>query len=254
MTTTDPWNAGHYRERHAFVFEASADLAGEWLHPQPGERILDLGCGTGELTARIARTGARVTGVDASAAMIGAARNAFPEPGFEVMEAHHLTFRDDFDAVFSNAALHWMKPLEGVFPRVAAALKPGGRFVLEMGGAGNVQTTLDAVAHATRTLGLPDLPHPWVFPTTGELCTLLERAGLRAERTHDFVRPSLLSGEDGFRAWLAGFGGAWLSPLTAEERGAVLREAETYARPHLWNGTAWVSDYRRLRARAIKPN
>ncbi|SEJ12565.1 Methyltransferase domain-containing protein [Deinococcus reticulitermitis] len=255
---TDHWNAEHYRERHAFVFGASSDLITEWLRPERGERVLDLGCGTGELSARVAEGGAEVVGVDASPGMIEGAREAFaeryfPNLRFEVGDAHALTFASEFDAVFSNAALHWMAPLSGVFPRVAAALRPGGRFVLEMGGAGNVQTTLDAVEHATQTLGLPELPHPWTFPSAGELCTGLEAAGLRAERVHWFERPSLLPGEDGFRAWLSGFGGAWLAPLGEEDRAAVIREAEAYARPRLWNGGAWVSDYCRLRALAVRP-
>lgn len=249
---SDPWNAEQYRQRHAFVFQSSEDLAAEWLRPQPGEKILDLGCGSGELTARIAASGAGVVGVDASPAMIAAAQQRYPEVRFEVQSAHTLPYEAEFDAVFSNAALHWMKPLPPVFGRVAAALRPGGRFVLEMGGAENVQTTLDAVAHAVQTLGLPDLPSPWVFPTAGELCTGLEAAGLRVERLHWFERPSLLAGEDGFRAWLAGFGGAWLAPLGDVERQEVIRLAEEYARPRLWNGEAWVSDYRRLRALAVR--
>ncbi|MFB9994861.1 methyltransferase domain-containing protein [Deinococcus oregonensis] len=255
------WNAEHYRSRHAFVFESSADLAGSWLEPQAGERILDLGCGTGELTARIAQAGAEVVGVDASPDMIAGARAAHTMPDlktvaglkFEVGDAHSLPYQAEFDAVFSNAALHWMKPLDTVFARVAAGLKPGGRLVLEMGGAGNMQTVIDAVNHATTALDLPEVPHPWIFPSTAQLATLLESAGLRVERTQWFARPTPLKGEDGFRAWLDGFGGAWLGPLSPADREAVLAEAEAYARPKLWNGTEWVADYRRLRAVAVKP-
>ncbi|MDB5045410.1 MAG: methyltransferase type 11 [Deinococcus sp.] len=255
LTSPQPadWNADHYRSRHAFVFESSADLAGSWLQPRAGEHILDLGCGTGELTASIAASGAAVVGVDASAEMVAGARTAHRDVTFEVLNAHALPYHAEFDAVFSNAALHWMKPLDPVFAQVADALKPGGRLVLEMGGAGNVQTVIDAVDHATRTLGLPDVPHPWTFPSTAQLATLLEAANLRVERTHWFERPTVLQGEDGFRAWLEGFGAAWLAPLGAEQRAAVLTEAEAYARPRLWNGQEWVADYRRLRAVAVKP-
>ncbi|ANE43834.1 class I SAM-dependent methyltransferase [Deinococcus puniceus] len=250
----DHWDADQYRARHAFVFEASADLAASWLEPKAHERILDLGCGTGELTARMAQSGAAVLGVDASPDMIAAARVAHTVAGltFEVTDAHALAYQSEFDAVFSNAALHWMKPLDTVFARVAEALKPDGRLVLEMGGAGNVQTVIDAVNHATTTLGLPELPHPWVFPTTAQLATLLESAGLRVERTHWFARPTGLRGEDGFRAWLEGFGSAWLAPLSPADREAVLAEAEAYARPKIWTGAEWVADYRRLRAVAVK--
>ena len=246
------WDAAEYRARHAFVFQSSQDLAGEWLNPQPGERVLDLGCGSGELSALIAQSGAEVLGADASSSMIAAARVAHTGVSFEVQDAHTLPYRSEFEAVFSNAALHWMKPLDTVAQRVAAALKPGGRFVLEMGGAGNVQATLDAVQHATSALGLKALTHPWVFPSTAELSALLEAAGLRVERTHWFERPSPLPGEDGFRAWLSSFGSGWLAPLTTDEREAVLEKAAEYARPRLWNGEAWVSDYCRLRALAVK--
>ncbi|WP_425147364.1 class I SAM-dependent methyltransferase [Deinococcus sp.] len=256
MTTNSAqttWNPGEYRSRHAFVFESSTDLVEGWLAATSGQRILDLGCGSGELSALIARSGAQVLGIDAAASMIEAARAAHPALSFEVQDAHTLPYQCEFDAVFSNAALHWMKPLDRVMARVAQALKPGGRFVLEMGGAGNVQTTLEAVQRATDTLGLPALEHPWVFPSTAQLAALLEDAGLRAERTHWFQRPSLLPGEDGFRAWLASFGSGWLAPLSDQERAEVLKIAEDYARPRLWNGQSWVSDYCRLRALAVKP-
>ena len=247
------WDAEQYRQRHAFVFQNSQDLVHDWLAPQPGERILDLGCGTGELSAQIAACGAEVLGIDSAASMIGAARASHLGVRFEVQGAHQLSFRQEFSAVFSNAALHWMKPLPAVFTGVTQALTPGGRLVLEMGGAGNVQVTLVAVQHALQRLGLPELAHPWVFPSTVELAGLLEDAGLRVERIQWFERPSLLPGEDGFRAWLESFGSGWLAPLSGEQRLDVLAEAEAYAWPHLWNGSAWVSDYCRLRALALRP-
>jgi len=252
MKTT--WDASEYRRRHAFVYRSSQDLVDDWLAPSAGERVLDLGCGSGELTALIARSGAHVKGMDASADMIAAARTAHPHVPFEVQDAHTLQATASFDAVFSNAALHWMRPLDSVFGRVHGALRPGGRLVLEMGGQGNVQVTLDAVAHACRELGLPDLPLPWEFPSTAQLARLLEDAGLQVRQTLWFPRPSPLQGEDGFRAWLATFGSGWLSPLAPDERAAVLERAEAYARPRLWNGESWQSDYCRLRAVATRPD
>lgn len=255
----DTWDAHHYRQRHAFVYESSQDLVAAWLDPQPGEQVLDLGCGSGELSARIASRGTAVTGIDASEAMVRAARARFgvswPDTlHFEVQDARQLPYHARFDAVFSNAALHWMGPLGPVFAGIHAALKPGGRLVLEMGGAGNIQVTLDAVQHAVQSLGLPELQHPWTFPSTAELTTLIEEAGLQAHQVSWFERPSLLVGEDGFRAWLDGFGGGWLGPLTPEERLAVTQAAEQYARPRLWNGESWASDYCRLRANAVRKN
>jgi len=249
----DHWKAGHYRARHAFVYEASRDLVAGWLAPQPNEAILDLGCGTGELTAQIAESGARVTGVDASPDMIAGAQARHPSVMFAVQDAHQLAVQEDFCAVFSNAALHWMKPLPAVFSNVAAALRPGGRLVLEMGGVGNVLEVRRAVETALAERGLPALTHPWVFPSPGELATLLEGAGLRVERLHLFDRPSVLAGADGFRAWLEGFGQGWLSPLDPEERAAVIARAEELARPALRKGEDWVADYVRLRALATRP-
>ncbi|GMA16404.1 methyltransferase domain-containing protein [Deinococcus metallilatus] len=250
--TPDHWKAEHYRDRHAFVFEASRDLVSGWLAPQAGESVLDLGCGTGELSAQIARSGARVTGVDASADMIAGARARHPGVTFEVQNAHQPTYRAEFDAVFSNAALHWMRPLPAVFSNLHAALRPGGRLTLEMGGAGNVLEVRKAVERALAELGLPALVHPWVFPSPGELATLLETAGFRVERLHRFDRPSVLGGADGFQAWLEGFGQGWLAPLTARERAVVVARAEALARPTLWNGQDWVADYVRLRALATR--
>ncbi|WP_216317544.1 methyltransferase domain-containing protein [Deinococcus aestuarii] len=257
MNPTDPpapdhWQAAHYRDRHAFVFEASRDLVTGWLAPQPGDHILDLGCGTGELTAQIAGSGAVVTGVDASPDMIAGARERHPGVTFVVEDAHRLPFRSEFDAVFSNAALHWMDPLPPVFAHLHAALRPGGRLALEMGGAGNVLAVREAVEGALADLGLPAMEPPWVFPGPAELATLLEAAGFRVERLHRFDRPSVLSGADGFRAWLEGFAGGWLAPLGDNERRAVLTRAEQLARSHLWNGQDWVADYVRLRALAVK--
>lgn len=249
---TDHWNAGHYRDRHAFVYEASRDLVSGWLAPQPGEAILDLGCGTGELSAQVAESGARVTGVDASPDMIAGAQARYPSVTFAVQDAHHLTFRQEFDAVFSNAALHWMKPLPDVFAHLAVALRPGGRLVLEMGGVGNVLEVRRAVETALAEQGLPALTHPWVFPSPGELATLLEGAGFRVGRLHLFDRPSVLAGTDGFQAWLEGFGQGWLAPLSPPERAAVIARAEELARPALWNGQDWVADYVRLRALATR--
>src|SRR5579872_1791318 len=141
------WDAGLYQSSHSFVWERGRGLV-ELLAPQKGERILDVGCGTGQLTAEIARAGAQVAGIDNSAAMIEQARANFPELSFEQADVRSLAFREEFDAVFSNAVLHWVKEADDAAAAMSRALKSGGRLVVEFGGHGNTQTLLDAVSAA----------------------------------------------------------------------------------------------------------
>src|SRR2546423_15463085 len=131
------WDPGLYDGKHAFVWQYGASLV-ELLQPRPGERILDLGCGTGHLTAQLAAAGANVLGIDSDAAMIEQARKAYPALHFEQRDARDFHFDEPFDAVFSNAVLHWIKEPERVIVCLRRALKPGGRFVAEFGGRGNV--------------------------------------------------------------------------------------------------------------------
>src|SRR5262249_38939814 len=151
------------------------------LDPKAGERILDLGCGDGALTQKIAEAGAAVIGVDASADFISAARWR----GLDIreMDGQALTFHAEFDAVFSNAALHWMTKPEAVLAGVARALKPGGRFAAEFGGHGNVAAIITAMRSAALALGGdPALAHPWFFPTPAEYEAFAIRAGFRCKR------------------------------------------------------------------------
>src|ERR1700758_742036 len=122
----DAWDSALYEDRHSFVWKKAGDLV-ELLDPKPAERILDLGCGTGHLTAKIAATGAEVTGLDSSTSMIAQARQNFPALKFALADARDFQFDEPFDAVFSNAALHWVHDAEAVIRCVAAALRSGGR-------------------------------------------------------------------------------------------------------------------------------
>jgi SAM-dependent methyltransferase len=136
--STNKWDASLYEAKHSFVWERGADLL-ELLAAQPGERILDLGCGTGHLTARIAEAGADVVGLDSSPEMIAEAKRNFPALEFIVGDAREFRFEKPFDAVFSNAMLHWVLEPESVVQSIGEALKTGGRFVAELGGQGNVE-------------------------------------------------------------------------------------------------------------------
>src|SRR5262245_154809 len=186
------WDAGLYDSKHAFVWEKGRELI-EWLSPRPGERILDLGCGTGQLSSEIAAAGSSVVGVDLSAEMVREARRKFPDLRFEVCDARALTFVQEFDAVFSNAALHWIPQAEQVVGGIASALKPGGRFVAEFGGKGNVKNVLAALEQGLTELSLPsDGSNPWYYPSLAEYSSLLEEHGLEVRQAILFDRPTRL--------------------------------------------------------------
>ena len=245
------WDASLYQSAHSFVWERSADLL-DLLAPQPGERILDIGCGTGQLTTKIAESGAKVLGIDNSDDMIEAARANYPELNFEVADVRKYQSREPFDAVFSNAALHWIKPPEQAAESISRALKTGGRFIAEFGGKHNVSAILAAVDSA---LSPPHsaIPNPWFFPSVGEYAALLESVGLEVTHAFHFRRFTPLEGaEDGLRNWLAMFGGAFTESISREALESALPAIESHARPALHKNGQWHADYVRLRIRAIK--
>ena len=236
-----------YDRDFAFVSAYGAELL-DWLAAQPGETVLDLGCGTGDLAARIAGAGARVIGLDSDPAMIAAARKRLPRADLRVADAHDFTVEEPVDAVFSNAALHWMPASVEVLGCVSDALKLGGRFVAEMGATGNVATVTAAVDRACREAGLPERSWPWFFPSPAQYAAMLEDAGLEIRELDFRDRPTRLTGEDGFAGWLRMFAGAALTDVPPD----VLDRAAEIARPDLWRDDAWWADYRRLRFRAVK--
>src|SRR4029450_6198093 len=174
-----------------------------------GETVLDLGCGTGELAAAIAATGARVLAIDSDPAMVAAARRRLGKDLVVLADGHAFTLAEPVDAVFSNAALHWMPRPAEVIGRVGAALRPGGRFVAGLGGAGNIEVILDALGTAMTEAGLPEPVCPWYFPSLGQYASLLEGGGFQVARMEHFPRPTPLAGGDnGGAAWGAVAGGA----------------------------------------------
>jgi trans-aconitate methyltransferase len=243
------WDPGLYDDRHAFVWKHGEALL-EWLGPAPGERILDLGCGTGHLTARLAESGAEVVGLDSSPEMVERARRAHPGLRFEVGDARDFAFGEPFDAVFSNAALHWVREADRVIARVRAALRPGGRFVAELGGRGNVRALLAGVGEAARRVGVEPPADPWYFPSLGEYASLLERHRLEVSDAVLFDRPTPLEGKGGLRDWVRMFLGDFLGAIPGPSREPFLHHLEEAARPALYRGGAWHADYRRLRVRA----
>lgn len=225
------------------------------LAPQKGERILDLGCGTGHMTQQIAAAGAEVVGIDSAATMIEQARKNYPDLHFEVADARDFYFPEPFDVVFSNAVLHWVKEPERVIACIWKALKPGGRFVAEFGGKGNIQSIVEAIYKAFAAIGYSPKPDllPWYFPSIGEYTTLLEKQGFCVTYAALFDRPTPLDdGEKGLHHWFEMFGNGFLGELSSNQRREVITKIEDLLRPRLYREGIWVTDYRRIRVVAIK--
>ncbi len=251
---TNRWNAAEYDARHAFVYEQARDLV-DLLAPRPGERVLDLGCGTGALTAEIAERGAEILGVDRSEEMISQARKKFPALNFQTLDARQLRFNGEFDAVFSNAALHWIPEAEEVIDGVARALKSGGRFVAEFGGKGNIRRLVARfyAAFAALEMREPEDVSPWFYPGIAEYAGLLENHGLEVREASLFDRPTALEeGERGLENWIRLFRQALIEKMGEGSAQRWIREVERQGRDELFRDGSWVLDYRRLRIAAWK--
>ncbi|UNO50902.1 MULTISPECIES: class I SAM-dependent methyltransferase [Alicyclobacillus] len=247
--------AKHYDEKLGFVSEYGRQVV-ELLHPQPGERVLDIGCGTGDLTNQIARLGASVVGIDVSERMVEQARRKYPDLSFRVGDAQDFSTSETFDAVFSNAALHWMQNPTAVIQSVWKALKAGGRFVAEFGGKGNVQRVVDALTIALREQGVDSTErNPWFFPSIGEYATLLEGQGFRVTYAEHFDRPTaMVDGELGIEHWLNGFAEDFLVGFAEADRQNIIHRVMELTKPHLFMDGQWVIDYKRIRVAAVKPS
>lgn len=237
------WSSDTYQDNVRFVSDLGAGVV-EWLDPKPGERILDLGCGDGVLTVRLVESGADVVGADASEDFIRAAR----EKGIDarLADGHALPFAREFDAVFSNAALHWMTQPEAVIAGVARALKPGGRFVAEFGGFGNVAAYCAAIRAVGEAMGSDvSLDEPWFFPTEEQYSGMLEAAGFSVDRIVRFARPTPLP--TGARGWLEIMRAPFFDQF-GERREEALDKVIGAVEPSLRDDTGqWFADYVRLR-------
>lgn len=243
---TQTWDPQAYQQNAAFVHESAGGVI-EWLAAQPGERILDLGCGDGQLTQRIAATGARMVGVDASPDMLAAARAR----GVDAREgrAESLPFADQsFDAVFSNAALHWVRDQDAMMSQVRRVLKPGGRFVAEMGGHGNIAALRVAFTAVLERHGFGDRKcDENYYPTPEAYTRKLENHGFKVERISLIPRPTPLP-ESGMSGWLRTFRRGVLDDLPKEIRESTVEETAALLEPALRDEQGnWTADYVRLR-------
>ncbi len=248
------WDPALYDRKHSFVWKYGEEVIG-LLAPQQGERILDLGCGTGHLTQRIALSGARVTGLDRSAQMIEQARAAYPNIEFVLGDAANFGFPQPFDGVFSNAALHWMKPPEPVAASIARCLRPGGRLIAEFGAKGNLKAIHAAIKRALDAMGLPadEEANLRYYPSIAEYAGILEANRLEVTYAKIFDRPTPLEeGENGLRNWLRTFGGNAVARLSPAERSEFETRVADQLRLTLYRDGTWFADYRRIRIVAIR--
>ena len=243
------WRPKDYNAHASFVSSLGSPVV-TLLNPRSGEKILDLGCGDGTLAAEIQRVGARVVGVDSSPEMIAAATARGVQAS--VMSGDALTFTNEFDAVFSNATLHWIPNYRAVLSGVCGALKEQGRFVGEFGASGNVQRLVEGIeAVFARNPDFGTFKNPWYFPNESDYAAALEAGGFRVTSIETIVRPTPLP--TGVREWLKVFANNVLSGLSAEQGERFLEQVEESVRPSLYDhAKGWSADYVRLRFAATK--
>ena len=249
MSTIQTWDPNTYAKNARFVSDLGAPVL-ELLSPQPGERILDLGCGDGALTKKLADLGCTVVGVDSSAPQVEAARRLGLEA--HVLNGEDLPYLEEFDAVFSNAVLHWIKRADAMIEGVYRSLRPGGRFVAECGGHGCISKIRVALVQALDRRGVDGESRvPWYFPTPGDYATRLEHAGFRVNSIALIPRPTPLPGD--IIGYLETFGQSFLAGLSGQARAGYLEEVRAMLEPQLLNSDrVWVADYIRLRFSATK--
>ena len=243
------WDANLYNDKHAFVYEYGASLI-ELLDPKPNERILDLGCGSGELTESIRERTKDAVGMDKSPEMITKARIKFPLCKFEVADAANFNFDQPFDAIFSNAALHWVVDYKEAVACMFTSLKKGGRIVLEFGGKDNVKKITEQLRNALNARGYVKQANLqlWYFPSIGEYTSELEAAGFSVNSALWYDRPTELSDrETGIKDWLSMFCKPFLAGINYSDVTDIINEVQQNLRPELYRNGKWFADYKRIR-------
>jgi len=248
LNNTNQWNADNYKKHADFVSNLAFPVV-ELLNPQENEKILDLGCGDGTLAVEITKYGSKVVAVDLSASMVQKTK----EKGIEasVMSATELIFENEFDAVFSNAVLHWVKEDEKAIKKISKSLKAKGRFIAEFGGYGNIKFLTDAMEEVFRKHPkFGNFKNPWNFPKVGVYKQQLENNGFKIEYIELIPRPTKI---DDISNWLDIFANGIISHLTHEQQVQFKKEVREILKPKIYSEKdGWVADYVRLRLKAYK--
>lgn len=248
------WDTTLYDNNHSFVSAYGEELI-KLLNPVASDKILDLGCGTGDLTSEIAKYGSDILGIDASKEMIEKAKYKFSDIPFRVEDAIDLNYQNEFDGIISNAVLHWIKSPTKVLESVYSSLKVGGRFVAEFGGKDNcneITSTIINIINET-TFKFNPSKFPWYFPSIGEYTTLMENIGFKVKLATHFDRPTKLSNNsEGLKSWISMFSKNLFTDIPAEMVPDIVEETESRLESKLKQNDTWYADYKRIRVFAIK--
>ncbi len=243
------WDSALYNDKHSFVYDYGVALV-DLLHPKLDERILDLGCGSGELTHKINEKAASVVGIDNSPEMIEKARFRFPLCDFQVADASNFEFNEPFDAIFSNAALHWVIDYKAAIGCMYKSLKPGGKIVVEFGGKDNVRSITDQLKKSLlkREYEAQSKLQLWYFPSIGEYTSELEAAGFNVSLAELYDRPTALADENtGIMDWLTMFAAPFFKGVDDSDIQDIVEETQESLRSELFRNGKWFADYKRIR-------
>jgi len=248
------WDTKLYDKKHSFVSEYGNELL-NLLSPRDDENILDIGCGTGDLANEIYSSGAKITGIDASEEMVIRANEKYPNINFYVMDAKNLKFPAKFDAVFSNAVLHWIKSPKQVLKSIYSVLESEGRFVCEFGGKGNCEIILNSVIGNMKKMNYDYAAEkfPWYFPSIGEYTSLMEEVGFQVTYATHFDRPTkLMDKETGLRNWISMFVGNLVKEVKERDLEMLIDSVESEVKHKLFQNGDWYADYKRIRVIGFK--
>ena len=250
---SDLWNPDLYKNDHSFVFKFGEDLI-KLLNPNMNDNVLDIGCGTGELTYEISKLVKSITGIDSSSKMLESSRKNYPDVNFEVVNALEMNFHNEFDKVFSNAVFHWILDQETFLKNIYNSLKTNGKLVAEMGGKDNVEIIFSNFKNSLIKRGYQKNADKKVnfFPSVAEYTSLLEKSGFTVRYVLYFDRDTELSDENGIKNFLTMFYESYFDNVTEKDKADILEEVQNECKKKLYKNNKWYADYKRLRFIAEK--